>query len=344
MKGKASADGSAQVGYAFSDSGAMNRGPAGSRWCKLPAVGADLNALQLDEFQFGLPLRFAIDPTSKKGDAVSVWSSASDTFIGFLAKSCNAEVAWWIQNGGATGFITCEFWPSNSRSSLGILCMPAEQFEVVIEGPRPESAKERLAVLAKEREAILKLVPKFCGMLSKAVDKGLTRAAALKMKDVVDQFESDCFDLERDDFVAEDLLELLTSYGFATTGVVATRDLAEDLGSAAGSISTWVGDISEEWSEWDADEREANLEDAELAIEDLLSLLEPDEGTLGAVGAVSKPAAANGRFEGIVLTDDAVAPPTDPSLPPAAWYDDPSTSGQYRYWDGAVWTPHTAPK
>jgi hypothetical protein len=34
----------------------------------------------------------------------------------------------------------------------------------------------------------------------------------------------------------------------------------------------------------------------------------------------------------------------DPSLPPAAWYDDPATPGQYRYWDGAVWTPHTAPK
>ena len=30
--------------------------------------------------------------------------------------------------------------------------------------------------------------------------------------------------------------------------------------------------------------------------------------------------------------------------PPAAWYDDPEDPTQYRYWDGANWTEHRAPK
>ncbi len=32
------------------------------------------------------------------------------------------------------------------------------------------------------------------------------------------------------------------------------------------------------------------------------------------------------------------------SAPDAGWYDDPWSTDQYRYWDGAVWTPHAAPK
>lgn len=30
-------------------------------------------------------------------------------------------------------------------------------------------------------------------------------------------------------------------------------------------------------------------------------------------------------------------------LPPAGWYPDPTTVDQLRYWDGSVWTDHTAP-
>lgn len=34
---------------------------------------------------------------------------------------------------------------------------------------------------------------------------------------------------------------------------------------------------------------------------------------------------------------------TDPSaLPPAGWFPDPDGSGRQRYWDGSVWTAHTA--
>ncbi len=45
------------------------------------------------------------------------------------------------------------------------------------------------------------------------------------------------------------------------------------------------------------------------------------------------------------LSSAAPAPREEPPAgPPAAWYDDPSTPGQYRYWDGVVWTQHTAPK
>jgi hypothetical protein len=32
-----------------------------------------------------------------------------------------------------------------------------------------------------------------------------------------------------------------------------------------------------------------------------------------------------------------------PSAPPAGWYADPYASGALRYFDGAAWTPHTAP-
>ncbi|MBO9577860.1 MAG: DUF2510 domain-containing protein [Microbacteriaceae bacterium] len=32
--------------------------------------------------------------------------------------------------------------------------------------------------------------------------------------------------------------------------------------------------------------------------------------------------------------------PSDEAPPPAAWYDDPSTPGQARWWDGAEWTEH----
>src|SRR5690349_6294012 len=32
------------------------------------------------------------------------------------------------------------------------------------------------------------------------------------------------------------------------------------------------------------------------------------------------------------------------STPEAGWYDDPWSATQYRYWDGAMWTPHVAPR
>lgn len=34
---------------------------------------------------------------------------------------------------------------------------------------------------------------------------------------------------------------------------------------------------------------------------------------------------------------------TNQQLPPPAWYVDPHTPDQLRYWDGVVWTPHVAP-
>lgn len=36
--------------------------------------------------------------------------------------------------------------------------------------------------------------------------------------------------------------------------------------------------------------------------------------------------------------------PVAPPLPPAAWYDDPRLPHMWRYWDGARWTDHVAPK
>lgn len=42
-----------------------------------------------------------------------------------------------------------------------------------------------------------------------------------------------------------------------------------------------------------------------------------------------------------VFGGGATSAPPNP-LPPAAWYPDPAGSGGLRYWDGAVWTAHTA--
>jgi hypothetical protein len=33
-----------------------------------------------------------------------------------------------------------------------------------------------------------------------------------------------------------------------------------------------------------------------------------------------------------------------PPSPPAAWYPDPHDAHSWRYWDGARWTDHTAPR
>lgn len=33
-----------------------------------------------------------------------------------------------------------------------------------------------------------------------------------------------------------------------------------------------------------------------------------------------------------------------PVLPPAGWYADPTTPGQWRWWDGSSWTGHVAPR
>lgn len=45
--------------------------------------------------------------------------------------------------------------------------------------------------------------------------------------------------------------------------------------------------------------------------------------------------------------DGVSATASEPQAPPAipaGWFDDPTTPGQYRYWDGTTWTEHTSPK
>ncbi len=41
-------------------------------------------------------------------------------------------------------------------------------------------------------------------------------------------------------------------------------------------------------------------------------------------------------------TNSAVPPPPPPSVP-AGWYSDPNNGQLQRYWDGTIWTEHTAP-
>ena len=38
------------------------------------------------------------------------------------------------------------------------------------------------------------------------------------------------------------------------------------------------------------------------------------------------------------------APPTPPAAPVPGWYADPADPAMQRYWDGAAWTTHTAPR
>ncbi|MDV3130188.1 DUF2510 domain-containing protein [Mycobacterium sp. 21AC1] len=61
----------------------------------------------------------------------------------------------------------------------------------------------------------------------------------------------------------------------------------------------------------------------------------------GAVGTAE--ATARHSYDGQDRARSAGAP-VDPPLPPAAWYDDPRDPRLLRYWDGARWTEHIAPK
>ena len=36
--------------------------------------------------------------------------------------------------------------------------------------------------------------------------------------------------------------------------------------------------------------------------------------------------------------------PTSVPTPPAGWYPDPGDARALRYWDGAAWTAHVAPR
>ena len=67
-------------------------------------------------------------------------------------------------------------------------------------------------------------------------------------------------------------------------------------------------------------------------------------GGQGVAGAESpQPRPADGPASDVVVVDDVVVeqlPP--PSLPPAGWYPDPRHEARVRWWDGAVWTEHTA--
>lgn len=57
----------------------------------------------------------------------------------------------------------------------------------------------------------------------------------------------------------------------------------------------------------------------------------------GAVGSVEPPARHS-------YVDRPARTRIAPPPPPAAWYDDPADPRMFRYWDGARWTEHVAPK
>jgi len=345
MPGKADIHGNAHVGFSFVDGRSMNRGPEGTRWSKLASVGISNESLQLDDFCCGSQVRFTLDPSGHKPNAIGVWNETTENFVGLLPKSCHLEVATWLREGGAGGLITSEFFTNYERSNIGILAWPLDAFEVVIEGLPPESATKRMATLKRERDALLRTAPKYGGMLIKAADKGLTRASAIRLRDLHEEFESECFDIVNEPFQPEVLLSMLEGFGLATEGGSLTQELMAGLNEAATDLSSYLESIAEDWSDLDSDERESLIEDAELAIDDLMSKLLPRGDSLETVVVAIEPAPAQlYQANGEVLGVTDVSSSQDPSPPPAAWYDDPSTPGQYRYWDGAVWTPHTAPK
>lgn len=43
------------------------------------------------------------------------------------------------------------------------------------------------------------------------------------------------------------------------------------------------------------------------------------------------------------MSDETPPPSEPPAEPVAGWYPDPYDSSQQRYWDGSIWTGHTAP-
>jgi hypothetical protein len=52
------------------------------------------------------------------------------------------------------------------------------------------------------------------------------------------------------------------------------------------------------------------------------------------------PAPHTRASRGVSLRPPGVRLPTPPA--PPAWYPDPTTRHQYRYWDGSTWTEHVA--
>lgn len=63
--------------------------------------------------------------------------------------------------------------------------------------------------------------------------------------------------------------------------------------------------------------------------------------SMGTTGHVEP--AARYSYEPAMPTQNPVTR-VPPPLPPAAWYEDPSDPRMFRYWDGARWTQHVAPK
>ncbi|NMD55228.1 DUF2510 domain-containing protein [Tsukamurella conjunctivitidis] len=68
-----------------------------------------------------------------------------------------------------------------------------------------------------------------------------------------------------------------------------------------------------------------------------------------AASAVASPSVAPAidvEFDEALPADaaPAIAPPPPPPSVPANWYPDPDNGELLRYWDGAAWTAHTAPR
>ncbi len=73
-----------------------------------------------------------------------------------------------------------------------------------------------------------------------------------------------------------------------------------------------------------------------------VAIMQGINGTLSAAPAVQAYSAPAVPMAGAVPPPPPPAPvPTN--LPPADWYADPKGEARLRYWDGAVWTDHTAP-
>ena len=334
------AEGKGSVGYRFA-TGGVSGAPEGSAWGKLGKAGLRAADLQVEDFRPGQPLRLALGATDKNPDAVTVWAGQRDVVVGYLTPSAAKPAGQWLKEGGARAFATAEWWEEGQRTNLGVLIVPAA-VEVEFLGRGLPTAAEAISEARAAFEEAQKAaevraaahaaatspreLARFGSLVAKAFDGKATAKDSERISFLADEL-SDRLQEER----ADGLLEVLGPFKLPPLAAAESETSRDSLTDALATLVDAADELTDEWPDADREYRDDLRDQLSDAASDLLELFRPE------TTAVSEPAAAKTPVDA-----QATTPPQAPSLPPAAWYPNPSGPGQ-RYWDGQSWTEHFAP-